>query len=56
MRWAGHVALMGEIKHVYNTLVGKTEGKGPLGRSRRGWEGNIRIHLRGNKRGLSASG
>ena len=40
MRWAGHVARMGEIRGVYRALVGKPEGKGPLGRPRCRWEDN----------------
>ena len=44
MRWAGHVALMGERRGVYRVLVGKTEGKIPLGRPRRRWEDNIKIN------------
>ena len=46
MRWAGHVASMGESRGVYRVLVGKPEGKRPLGRHRRRWEDNIRIDLR----------
>ena len=38
MRWAGHVALMGERRGVFRALVGKSEGKRPLGRPRRRWE------------------
>jgi hypothetical protein len=38
MRWAGHVARMGEGRDVYRILVGKPESKRPLGRSRRRWE------------------
>jgi hypothetical protein len=38
MRWAGHVAPMGEERKVYKVLVGKPEGKRPLGRPRRRWE------------------
>jgi hypothetical protein len=38
MRWAGHVARMGEARKVYIVLVGKSEVKKPLGRPRRGWE------------------
>jgi hypothetical protein len=38
MRWAGHVACMGEERGVYRVLVGKPEGKRPLGRPRRRWE------------------
>jgi len=41
MRWAGHVARMGDRSVVYRTLVGKPEGKRPLGRIRRRWEHNI---------------
>jgi hypothetical protein len=46
MRWAGHVARMGEERNVYKVLVGKTEGKRPLGRPRRRWEDGIRMDLR----------
>jgi len=42
MRWAGHVARMGEERRVYRVLVGKPEGKRPLGRPRRRWVDNIR--------------
>jgi len=45
MRWAGHVALMGEGRGVYSVLVGIPEGKRPLGRSRQRWEDNIKIDL-----------
>ena len=38
MRWAGHVARMGERRGAYRVMVGKREGKGPLGRHRRRWE------------------
>jgi hypothetical protein len=38
MRWAGHAARMGEESKVYKVLVGKPEGKRPLGRLRRRWE------------------
>ena len=41
MKWAGHVALVGERRGVYKVLVGKPEGKRPLGRLRRRWEDNI---------------
>ena len=44
MRWAGHVARMGE-KGAYRVLVGKPEGKRPLGRPRRRWVDNIRMDL-----------
>jgi hypothetical protein len=46
MRWAGHVALMGEKRNSYTILVGKPEVKRPLGRHRRRWEDNIRMNLR----------
>jgi len=45
IRWAGHVARMGEGKGVYRVLVGKPEGKRPLGRPRHRWEDNIRMDL-----------
>jgi len=44
-RWAGHVARMGEEKAVYRVLVGKPEGKRPMGRPRRRWVDNIRMDL-----------
>jgi hypothetical protein len=43
MRWAGHVALVGEERKVYKVLVGKLEGKRPLGRPRHSWEDGIRM-------------
>jgi hypothetical protein len=46
MRWAGHVARMGEKRRAYRILVGKPEGNRPLGRPRRRWEDNIRMDLR----------
>jgi hypothetical protein len=45
MRWAGHVARMGEVRGVNRVLVGKPEGKRPLGRPRRRWEDNILMDL-----------
>jgi hypothetical protein len=45
MRWAGHVARMGEKKNAYRLLVGKPEGRRPLGRPRYRWVDNIRIDL-----------
>ena len=45
MRWAGHVARMGEGKGVHRFLVGKPEGKRPLVRPRRRWEDNIKMDL-----------
>ena len=44
MRWAGHVARMGEDRGVHR-LLGNPEGKRPLGRPRRSWEDNIEIDL-----------
>jgi hypothetical protein len=46
MRWAGHVARMGEGRGVYRILVGRPEGKRPLGRPRRRWEDNIKMDAR----------
>jgi hypothetical protein len=46
MRWAGNVARMGEDRKVYKVLVGKPEGKGPLGRPRCRWEDGVRMDLR----------
>jgi hypothetical protein len=46
MRWAGHVARMGEARGAYDILVGRPEGRRPLGRTRRRWEDNIKIDLR----------
>ena len=45
MRWAGHVARMGERRGVYRVLVGKPEGKRSLGRPKRRWEDNIKMDL-----------
>jgi len=45
MRWAGHVALMGEERGVCRILLGKPEGRRPLGRPRRRWVDNIRMYL-----------
>jgi len=45
MRWAGNVARMGERCSVHRVLVGKPEGKRPLGRTRRRWEDNIKMDL-----------
>ena len=45
MRWAGHVAPMVEGRVVYRVLIGKPEGKKPLGRPRRRWEDNIKLDL-----------
>jgi hypothetical protein len=46
MRWAGHVARIGEKRNAYRILVGKPEGKRPLGRRRHRWVDNIKIDLR----------
>ena len=45
MRWAGHVARMGKGRGVHRVLVGKPEGKRPLGRPRRRWEDNFKMDL-----------
>jgi len=45
MRWAGYVARMGEERGVYRVLLGKPEGKRPLGRPRSRWVDNIRMDL-----------
>jgi hypothetical protein len=47
MRWAGHVACMGEERGVHRVLVGKPEGKRPLGRPRHRWEDNIKVDVEG---------
>jgi hypothetical protein len=46
MRWAGHMARMGEGRGVYRVLVGRPEGKRPLGRPRHSWEDNVKIDIR----------
>ncbi|KAJ4432993.1 hypothetical protein ANN_15250 [Periplaneta americana] len=46
LRWAGHVARMGESRNAYRVLVGRPEGKRTLGRPRRRWEDNIKMDLR----------
>jgi hypothetical protein len=45
LRWAGRVARMGERRGAYRDLVGKPEGRRPLGRPRRRWEDNIKMDL-----------
>jgi hypothetical protein len=45
MRWARHVARMGETRNAYRILVGKPQGKRPLGRPRRRWVDNIKMDL-----------
>jgi hypothetical protein len=46
MRWVGHVARMREGRFVYRVLVGRPEGKRPLGRPRRRWEDNLKMDHR----------
>jgi len=45
MRWAGHIARIGERRDVYRVLEGKPEGKRPLGKPRRRWKDNIKMDL-----------
>jgi hypothetical protein len=45
IRWAGHVARMGEGRGVYRVLVGRPEVKRPLGRPRLRWDDNIQINI-----------
>jgi hypothetical protein len=47
MRWAGHVARMGEKRNVYSLLIGKPEGKRPLGKPRPRWMDNIQMNILG---------
>ena len=56
MRWAGHVARMGEERGACRVLVGKPEGKRPLGRPRRRWVDNIRMDLQEVGCGLDWAG
>ena len=46
LRWAGHVARMEQSRNAYRVLVGRPEGKRPLGRPRRRWEDNIKMDSR----------
>jgi hypothetical protein len=46
IRWAEHVARVGEEKNVYRVLMGKREGRRPLGRQRRKWDDGIKLDLR----------
>jgi hypothetical protein len=55
-RWAGYVARMGEGRSVYRVLVGRPEGKRPLGRSRHRWEDNIKMDLMYGSIGLTGFG
>ena len=52
MRWTGHGARMGERRGVYRVLVGKPDGKRPLGRPRASWEDNIKMDLQEVVRGM----
>jgi hypothetical protein len=45
MRWAANVARMGKVRGAYSILVGRPEGRRPLGRPRRRWEDNIKMDL-----------
>jgi len=45
MRWAGHLARMGEMRDVYRVFVVNSEGKRPLGTPRRRWENNIKMDI-----------
>jgi hypothetical protein len=47
MRWAGHVACMGDRRSAYRVLVGRPEGRRPLGRCRHRWDDNIKMDLQG---------
>jgi hypothetical protein len=53
MRWPGHVAEMGEKTNGYEILLGKPEGKRPLGRRRR-WKDNIKTDLKRDRMGFHA--
>jgi hypothetical protein len=46
MRWATHVACMGEVRGAYNILVGRPEGRRPLGGPRRRWDDNMKMNFR----------
>jgi hypothetical protein len=45
MRLAGYIARVGERRYAYKDLVGRPEGRKPLGRARGRWEDNIKMHL-----------
>jgi hypothetical protein len=51
MSWSGHVARMGETRDAYRILVGKPEGKRPLGRPRRRWVDNNKMDLKRDRMG-----
>jgi hypothetical protein len=56
MRWAGHVVRMGEERGVHRVLVGRPEGKRPLGRPRHRWEDNIKMDLQEVGEGVVGTG
>ena len=58
LRWAGHVTRMGVRRGAYRVLLGKLEGRKPLGRPRRRWEDNVKMDLQevGWGHGLDRSG
>jgi len=45
MKWAGHIACIGELRNAYSIFIGKPEGKRPHEKFRRRWEDNIRVDL-----------
>jgi hypothetical protein len=55
-RWAGHVARMGEKRNAYRIVVGKPEGKRPLGRPRRRWVDNVKIDVKKRLDGMVWTG
>ena len=55
IRWAGHVARMGERRGLYRDLVGKPEGKRPFGRSRLRWEDSTKKYFEKNQMGGACS-
>ena len=56
MRWVGHVARVGKDRGVHRVLVGKSEGKRPLGRPRHRWEDNIKMDLQEVGEGVVGTG
>jgi hypothetical protein len=46
MRWVRHVACMGKNRNAFRVMVGKPEGRRPLGRHRNRWENNIKMDLK----------
>jgi hypothetical protein len=56
MTWVGHVECVGQVRNASKILVGKHEGRRPLGRRRRKWEDNITMYLRVGRCGLGSSG